>query len=158
MVVSNEQLLGENTIDQLRLMLVERGGSWVKGEPKAVLMDRILELGVAVQANEKINKPSGTQAAQPQREAFVQPAMTPDEAKKAIQRWVERGVTIKFSPDKKLWLMEFSHGKIFRSDSGNMAIPPSVLSRCAEMLVRPKAGERLDIPPQQQAVAQFAEE
>lgn len=158
MTVSTEQLLGENTIDQLRLMLVERGGSWVKGEPKAMLVNRILELGVAVQANEKINSASQAQANQPKKEAVIQPAMTVEEAKKAIERWSQRGVTIKFSPDKKLWLMEFTDRGKTRSDSGNMAIPPAVLSRCAEMLVRPKAGEKLDVPPEKQAVAAYVEE
>jgi hypothetical protein len=158
MTISTEQLLGENTIDQLRLMLVERGGSWVKGEPKAMLVNRILELGVAVQANEKINSASQAQANQPARTPFIQPAMTTDEAKQAVERWVQRGITIKFSPDRKLWLMEFNGNGKTRSDSGNMAIPPAVLSRCAEMLVRPKAGEKLDIPPEKQAVAAYVED
>lgn len=158
MTVPTETLLQENSIDQLRLMLVERGGSYVKNENKASLVSRILELGVAVQANEKINSATGPQATAAKKEQFVQPQMSVEEAKKAVERWIERGVTIKFSPDKKLWLMEFSHGKIFRTDSGNMAIPPAVLSRCAEMLVRPKAGEKLDLPPEKQAVAAYVEE
>jgi hypothetical protein len=155
-MVPTEQILNEQTIDQLRLLLVERGGSWAKGESKATLVNRIIELGVAVQANEKV-KPTAVKD-QPKKEPVAQPAMTVDEAKAAVKPWLDRGVTIRFSPDKRLWLMEFSNGKISRSDSGNMAIPPAVLARCAEMLVRPKAGDGAPPAPQQQAVAAYAEE
>jgi hypothetical protein len=156
MVVPTEQILNEQTIDQLRLLLVERGGSWAKGESKTTLVNRIIELGVAVQPNEKTIAPAAQKEAK--KEPVVQPTMTIEEAKKAVKPWLERGVTIKFSPDKTLWLLEFSQGKVSRTDSGNMAIPPAVLARCAEMLVRPKAGDRAPPAPQQQAMAAYAEE
>src|SRR5580698_242567 len=149
-MVPTEQILNEQTIDQLRLLLVERGSSWQKGESKTTLVNRILELGVAVQPNEKAKATPAKD--KPKQEPVAQKAMTVEEAKAAVKPWLERGVTIKFSPDKKLWLLEFSSGKISRSDSGNMAIPPAVLARCAEMLVRPKAGDQAPPPPQKQAV------
>jgi hypothetical protein len=156
MVVPTEQILNEQTIDQLRFLLVERGGSWAKGESKTTLINRILELGVAVQANEKV-KPAPAKTP-PKQEPAVQVAMTIEEAKEAVKPWLDRGVTIKFSPDKKLWLLEFTSGKISRTDSGNMAIPPAVLARCAEMLVRPKAGDRASPPPEKQAMAAYSDD
>lgn len=157
-MVPTEQLLAENSVDQLRMMLVERGGSYAKGENKTALVNRILELGVAVQVNEKINHASQNQTAQAKPVAIVQPRMTKEEAREAIKRWLPWGITMKFSPDGNLWMMQYEKGKISRTDSGNMAIPPAVLTRCAEMLVRPKAGERLDIPPEKQAVAEYVED
>jgi hypothetical protein len=155
-MVPTEQLLNEQTIDQLRLTLVERGSSWAKGESKTTLVNRILELGIAVQPNEKA-KPAAPASAAKATPA-VQPTMTPAEAKEAVKHWLTRGVTIKFSPDKQLWFMEFQDGKKYRNDSGNMAIPPSVLARCAEMLVRPKAGDRLAPSPEAKAMAAYSED
>lgn len=156
MVVSTEQILNEQSIDQLRRLLVERGSSWFKGESKTTLVTRILELGITVQPNEKVNMQAAP--AEAPRALSAQPMMTPADAKEAVKDWLERGVTIKFSPDKKLWFMEFQDGKKYRNDSGNMAIPPSVLTRCAEMLVRPKAGDRLPASANAKAMATYAED
>jgi hypothetical protein len=155
-MVPTEQILNEYTIDQLRLMLVERGSQWAKGESKATLVNRVLELGIAVQPNEKAK--TEAPAAETKKAAAIQPAMTPAEAKAAVKQWLDRGVTIKFSPDKQLWFMEFQDGKKYRNDSGNMAIPPAVLTRCAEMLVRPKAGDRIAPSAESKAMAAYAED
>lgn len=165
-MIPADQLLGEHTVDQLRLMVVERGATWQPNEKKADLIGRIIGLNIAAQANDKVNRNAPQAVSAPK---ITQPRMTKDQAKRAAQKWLDRGCTIKFSPDGTMWYMEFDTGKkahlsgneyvsVVRRDSGNMAIPPEALTRCGEMLVRPKADENRQEPPERRAVEQYVEE
>lgn len=136
-------LLQTKTVGELRSTLVSMGANWHSKEKAPKLIDRIMELSLAVQPDQKL-KEEQMQA----NRKYVPPVKpgphSQEDVLKAVKPFTDRGLEAQFSPDGETW--HFQRNKkvinrdgqtilVTKEDSGNMRIPLGNIKRCAEMVM-----------------------
>lgn len=128
-MILQREILQAKKQHEIRTMLTQYGASWSAKEKKTELIDRLIQISMTVQPNERVKK-------EEEKPKEVPSYPTIDEILKEVQPYREHGLNVAFTEDGSAWLFSIvKRGKTIE-DTGTTKQPLSVIRRCADLLVR----------------------
>ena len=119
--------LQDKSIEDLRAIVTDYHASWHHREKKETLIERICELSVIIQPDQKNKRTTE----QPQKIEKPAPNMlTDEEILEALTEQIERGLLVRV--DDVSWSIRFRD----KTDTGSLTMPLRTIIRCADTIMR----------------------